>query len=83
VLALHGADDPMVPRADVEAFEDEMRQGGVDWQLMLYGGAVHGFTDWNVGSDNSKGVAYNERADRRSWEAMKQFFAELFSPAID
>jgi dienelactone hydrolase len=78
VLALHGADDPAVPPAEVAAFEQEMRQGGVDWQLTLYGGAVHAFTDWTVGTDNSKGAAYNERADRRSWEAMKQFFAEIF-----
>jgi dienelactone hydrolase len=78
VLVLHGADDPFVPAAEVAAFEEEMRRGGVDWQLVAYGGAVHSFTDWNAGSDNSKGSAYNERADGRSWEAMKQFFAELF-----
>jgi len=78
VLALHGADDPNVPPKEVAAFEEEMRQAGVDWQLVAYGGAVHAFTDWDAGNDNSKGVAYNERADRRSWEAMKQFFAELF-----
>jgi len=78
VLALHGADDPFVPPKDVAAFEDEMRQANVDWQLAAYGGAVHSFTDWNAGNDNSKGAAYNEKADRRSWEAMKQFFAEIF-----
>jgi dienelactone hydrolase len=78
VLALHGADDPNVPRKEVEAFEDEMRSAGVDWQLILYGGAVHSFTDWNAGHDNAKGAAYNENADHRSWEAMKQFFAEIF-----
>ncbi len=78
VLVLHGADDPHVPATDVAAFEDEMRQSGADWQLVAYGGAVHAFTQWDAGSDNSKGAAYNERADRRSWEAMKQFFAELF-----
>lgn len=78
VLVLHGADDPNVSPKEVAAFEDEMRQGGVDWQLVAYGGAVHAFTDWNAGHDNSKGVAYNERADRRSWEAMKQFLAEIF-----
>jgi len=55
-----------------------MRNGVVDWQLVAYGGAVHSFTDWNAGDDNSKGAAYNKRADQRSWEAMKQFFAELF-----
>jgi dienelactone hydrolase len=78
VLALHGADDPFVPLKEVEAFQEEMRQGGVDWQLVAFGGAVHSFTDWNAGHDNSKGAAYNERADKRSWEAMKQFFGELF-----
>jgi len=78
VLVLHGADDPNVPPKEVAAFEDEMRNGVVDWQLVAYGGAVHSFTDWNAGDDNSKGAAYNKRADQRSWEAMKQFFAELF-----
>lgn len=78
VLVLTGGDDPSAPPKDVEAFEQEMRDGGVDWQLVSYGGAVHAFTDWNAGSDNSKGAAYNERADKRSWEAMKQFFAEIF-----
>jgi len=78
VLALHGADDPNVPRKEVEAFEDEMRAGGVDWQLVSYGGTVHSFTDWNAGTDNSKGAAYNERADKRSWTALRQFFSEIF-----
>jgi len=78
VLALHGADDPFVPAKDVAAFEEEMRQAGVDWQLVKYGRSVHSFTDWNAGNDNSKGAAYNEKADHRSWEAMKEFFAEIF-----
>ena len=78
VLALHGADDPNGPPAEVAAFEEEMRKAKVDWSLVSYGGAVHSFTDWNAGSDNSKGSAYNEKADKRSWEAMKTFFAELF-----
>jgi len=77
VLVLHGADDPFVPATEVAAFEDEMRQGGVDWQRVAYGGAVHSFTDWDAGNDASKGAAYNEKADRRSWEAMRQFFSEL------
>jgi dienelactone hydrolase len=39
---------------------------------------VHSFTHWHAGTDNSKGAAYNAKADQRSWEAMKDFFAELF-----
>ncbi len=78
VLVLHGGDDPHVPIKDVEAFEDEMRSGGVDWQLVVYGSAVHAFTNPASGNDKSKGAAYDEKADRRSWEAMKVFFAEIF-----
>jgi dienelactone hydrolase len=78
VLACHGADDPFVPAKDLTAFENEMRDNKVDWQLIAYGGAVHSFTQPMAGNDNSKGAAYNEAADKRSWEAMKQFLAELF-----
>jgi dienelactone hydrolase len=81
VLALHGADDPFVPPAEVAGFEEEMRQAGVDWQLVAYGGAVHSFTDWNAGGDKARGAAYHERSDRRSWEAMRSFLAELFGAA--
>jgi len=77
VLALHGADDPFVPEAEVKGFEEEMRAAGVDWQLVKYASSVHSFTDPEAGSDNSKGAAYNAVSDRRSWEAMKVFFAEV------
>jgi len=78
VLALHGADDPFVKADEVSAFQDEMRKAGVDWQFVSYGNAVHSFTNSAAGTDNSKGAAYNEKADRRSWAAMKAFFAEIF-----
>ena len=78
VLVLHGADDPYVKPEEVAAFQQEMRQGKVDWQMIHYGGAVHSFSNPAAGNDPGKGAAYNEKADRRSWEAMKQFFNEIF-----
>jgi dienelactone hydrolase len=77
VLALHGADDPFVPDPEVLAFQKEMRDAKVDWQLVAYGGAVHSFTDRSAGNDNSKGSAYNAQADLRSWREMKMFFDEV------
>ncbi len=50
----------------------------MDWEITFYGGAVHSFTQPMAGNDNSKGAAYNKKADERSWEAMKAFFAEIF-----
>jgi dienelactone hydrolase len=78
ILVCHGADDPFEKPADLAAFQNELRDAKVDWQLIEYGGAVHSFTQPMAGNDNSKGAAYNEKADKRSWEAMKQFFAEIF-----
>jgi len=78
VLALHGADDPFVPAKDLAAFEQEMKDAGVDFKLVQYPGAVHAFTQKAAGNDNSKGAAYNESADKASWEEMKQFFERLF-----
>ena len=78
VLILHGADDPLVPSEEVAAFQREMRNAKVDWQMISYGNAVHSFTNPNASNAQMKGVAYNATADRRSWVAMKTFFEELF-----
>ncbi len=78
VLVCHGAIDPYVPMEQVNGFVAEMDSAKVDYQLIMYANSVHGFTNPNNGTDNSKGAAYNEAADKRSWEAMKSFFAEIF-----
>jgi dienelactone hydrolase len=78
VLVLHGADDFYISESDIKAFQDEMRTAKADWQMVYYANAVHAFTHKDAGSDNSKGAAYNEKAAKRSWIAMKDFFKELF-----
>jgi dienelactone hydrolase len=78
VLVLHGAEDPFVKQADIAAMQKEFIDAGVDWQMVYYGNAVHSFAQKKAGTDKSKGAAYEERAARRSWEAMKDFFAEIF-----
>ena len=78
VLVCHGADDPFEKAEDLAAFEKEMRDAGVDWRLIKYGGAVHSFTQ-PMADGNPPGAKYNERADKRSWADMKSFFAEIFN----
>ena len=55
-----------------------MRRHSVNYQLNIYGGAVHSFTNPNAEKAGLKGVAYDEQADRRSWAEMKIFFEEIF-----
>ena len=68
-----------VPKADVEAFEAEMKGAGITYKLIQNPGAVHAFTQKAAGNDNSKGAAYNEAADKQSWEEMKTFMSRLFA----
>ena len=79
VLVLHGADDPFVKPDEVAAFKKEMEDAKVKYTFIAYPGAVHAFTRPDVGSDNSKGIAYNEEADKKSWAEMKKFFSQIFS----
>ena len=76
VLVLHGADDPAVPVAEVDAFKKEMKDARIDMQLVLYPDTVHSYTMPRAGNDNSRGSAYNELSAKRSWIAMQAFFKE-------
>jgi len=78
ILVCHGADDPHVPLDQVNAFFEEMSKADVDFQFIAYSGAVHAFTNPDAGDDPARGAAYNDQADRRSWNHMKLFFDELF-----
>jgi dienelactone hydrolase len=75
VLALLGADDPLIPPEARLAFEKEMREASVDWQMTLYGNTAHSFTNPTM---NRPGFAYEARADARSWEEMRRLFGEVF-----
>ncbi len=77
VLVCIGADDPIIPPEQRSAFEEEMRAAGVDWQMHLYGGAVHSFTS-PTADGTMPAIKYDEHADTRSWQAMLNLFAEVF-----
>ena len=77
ILVCHGALDPHVPMAQVTAFTEEMNRAAADYQLVVYGGAVHGFTHENA-TGQQPGVAYHAPSDARSSRAIQMFFDELF-----
>jgi dienelactone hydrolase len=65
-----------VPLADVTGFAEEMDHAQADWQLIMYGGAVHGFTHEHAVPGVTPGVAYDLLADQRSFEAARTFLIE-------
>lgn len=79
VLVLIGADDPGIGPDQRAAFETEMREGKVDWQMNLYGGVVHSYTNKDADQMGMPDFArYDRIADERSWAEMLAFFGELF-----
>ncbi|MES1228109.1 MAG: dienelactone hydrolase family protein, partial [Armatimonadota bacterium] len=78
VLVLAGADDPYVKPDDISAFKSEMTAHSVDLTYVSYPGAVHAFTQKEAGNDNSKGAAYNEEADHKSWGELGRFLETVF-----
>jgi dienelactone hydrolase len=79
ILVCTGADDTMIPFEQVTAFETEMKNAGADWQVIVYGGAKHSFTNPNSDSIGMPGIGYNKLVDARSWRSMANFFEEIFA----
>jgi dienelactone hydrolase len=79
VLVCTGADDPLAPREQVKALEDEMRAAEVrDWQIISYGNTLHGFTNPAADGSMMRTALYSAQADRRSWASMRSLFEEVF-----
>ena len=77
LLALHGDSDPMVGQDQIESFRQEMTSKKVDWQLHVFGGAMHSFTNPEA-NDPDFGAVYSKNADERSWKIFTDFLRELF-----
>ncbi|HEX8064612.1 MAG TPA: dienelactone hydrolase family protein [Allosphingosinicella sp.] len=80
LLLCHGMQDPIVTAAQRDAFLAEATAAGIDWQLHLYGGVGHSFTNPDIDALGLPGFAYDETADRRSWAAMLDLFEETLEP---
>ena len=78
ILVLHGHDDPLVPPSAVSAFQAEMVAQQIDWQVHVYGGAQHGFTNPQA-HDTQTGIVYNQLAAKRAWLLTREFLTEIFS----
>jgi len=79
LLVCHGAEDPLVKKEAIDALMAELRRDKVDWQFIHYGNAAHSFTDPEADQRKVPGLAYEKRAEARSWAAMHHLFDEAFA----
>jgi len=82
ILVCHGADDSLVPDADVAAFKQEMDRARADYRFIAYENAKHGFTNPEADTNGKKygiPLAYDAVADQRSWQDMREFLGRVFA----
>ena len=77
ILVLHGAQDPLVSDTDLKFVQKEMTDANVDWQMHIFGNAMHAFTNPNA-KDPKKGTLYDPISEKRAWELMQIFLDGLF-----
>ena len=78
ILICHGAADPFAEEGAVQNYISAMERAGLDWQMIIYGGAKHSFTNPDADHAGMKALRYSKSVDQRSWEHMKRFFEEIF-----
>lgn len=78
VLICHGAEDKFIPTEQIQKFQEALSAADVDWVMISYGNAVHSFTNPAADKHGVEGLAYDKKADERSWQHMKEFFDKLF-----
>ena len=78
ILVCHGDSDPVVPIEQLNAFRETLRQVGTRWQINIYGGAKHGFTNPEADKRGVPALGYDSVADAASWAAMTNFYADIF-----
>lgn len=78
IVLNHGAADPFTKPEQLQAYLAAMNASGLHWQMNIYGGARHGFTNPGADAYGMPALAYNRTADERSWAGMLAFFSEIF-----
>jgi dienelactone hydrolase len=81
ILVCNGADDKFISEVTITKFKAQMTEANADFKFINYPGAIHGFTN-PAATENGKkfnmGIAYNEKADKKSWAEMQAFFRNVF-----
>jgi len=79
ILAFHGDADEFTPKKNVDAFEAGLERVGADWQLVVFGGVRHSFTNPDAADYGIANLKYDAYADQMSWDPMQNFFKQVFA----
>ena len=77
ILVCHGGADPLVPPAEVAAFMEEMVAAKATWDLLVFGTALHAFTNPAASPESGLPIAYDAAAEAASFTRAKAFLGEV------
>ena len=80
LLVAHGVPDPVAPKADRDAFEAEMNAAGAKWQMVVFSGVLHAYTD--QGADVPGVAGWDEPAARQTYALTHQFLEDAFAARL-
>lgn len=80
ILVQTGGADPMVTEAKVQSFEKEMKDAGADAKVITYPGAKHAFTNPDAGKAGMDALAYDKKADQKSFDEAVKLLRTVFKP---
>lgn len=78
ILALLGDQDPVAPPQKIDAFRKEMTAAGARFEIILYPGVKHAFTQPWADKAGLPGIAYDAEADRQSWASLLKLLKEIY-----
>ena len=81
ILVFNGADDPFITKEQIDAFKQDMKNIGADYEFIDYPGVKHGFTNPEADTFAKKfdmPLKYDEKADMDSWNKTQAFFKKIF-----
>jgi dienelactone hydrolase len=76
ICVLHGSQDPVVPKLARDTFEAEMEASGAKWQMLVFGGLLHSFSE--IESDMPGVARYDAGAARQSYNMIDDFATAAF-----
>jgi dienelactone hydrolase len=78
IVICHGASDKFIGDEAISKLQAALTNAHVDWEMISYAGAVHSFSVPGADKRKIPGIAYNKKADERSWRQMKLVFGDVF-----
>jgi dienelactone hydrolase len=80
IFVLHGSKDPVAPKKDRDALEEEFDNAGANWQMLVFGNRLHSFAEEET---KMPGIAeYDAGAAHQTYRMLDDFIQDAFNKKL-